>query len=137
MALSCLQVSCAAAVAVLLISSVAEGCSDLDQRCEQWAYAGECTTNPGYMKVNCPVSCHMCVVQDRDCQDLNAMCYAWAHNNECKTNYSYMRKACARACSFCQPANDHSVPHVHANKVDSLWEKYQKRHPGMPIRHHG
>ncbi|XP_050696929.1 putative tyrosinase-like protein tyr-3 [Eriocheir sinensis] len=136
MALSCLQVTCAAAVAVIFLSSVAaEGCSDRNPKCFQWAMLGECIKNRGYMHVHCAESCHQCVVQDEACQDYNEQCPAWANNNECKKNYSYMRATCARACSFCVPANDHSVPHLHANVVDSHWDKFNSLHPDMPPRH--
>lgn len=137
MALSCLQVTCAATVAVLFLSSVAEGCSDTHPECYQWAVQGQCYANPGYMHAHCPKSCDKCKVQDEACKDYELQCHAWAHNNECKKNYRYMRTYCARACSFCQPALDHSVPHIHANKVEAHWDIFNRRHPNMPVKHQG
>lgn len=35
-------------------------CSDAGDHCRDWAAAGECTKNPGYMRQNCRQSCHLC-----------------------------------------------------------------------------
>ncbi|XP_066982327.1 zinc metalloproteinase nas-13-like [Macrobrachium rosenbergii] len=111
-------------------------CRDRHQSCRTWAERGECYKNVGYMMVHCADSCHQCVVQDDNCKDTHDQCAAWANNGECQQNYAYMRKACARSCTFCMPANDHSVPYVHANLVDSRWEQYNKRFPGLARNHH-
>ncbi|XP_045602563.2 putative tyrosinase-like protein tyr-3 [Procambarus clarkii] len=122
---------------VLLLTTDAQGCSDRNAQCPQWAANGECYKNRGYMHVNCAQSCHQCIVQDEACKDLNEQCAAWATNGECERNYPYMRKTCARACTFCQPANDHSVPHIHANFVDEYWEHYMRLHPELGNTIHG
>jgi len=33
---------------------------DTDERCTYWASAGECTNNPNYMHIYCPISCDTC-----------------------------------------------------------------------------
>ena len=35
-------------------------CIDTDERCTYWASAGECTNNPNYMHIYCPISCDTC-----------------------------------------------------------------------------
>jgi hypothetical protein len=35
-------------------------CIDLSSQCRPWAQRGECTINPTFMEVNCPVSCTTC-----------------------------------------------------------------------------
>mmetsp|Transcript_23701 Transcript_23701/g.56124 ORF Transcript_23701/g.56124 Transcript_23701/m.56124 type:complete len:473 (-) Transcript_23701:1027-2445(-) len=35
-------------------------CADKEEECGTWAKAGECTNNPNYMLVNCPISCDSC-----------------------------------------------------------------------------
>ncbi|XP_042228359.1 uncharacterized protein LOC121870596 [Homarus americanus] len=52
-------------------------------------------------------------------------------------NITYMRKFCARDCTSCQPANDHSVPHNHANYVNEYWKKYRSLHPEIGNSYHG
>lgn len=42
-------------------SSSRTTCLDSNDSCEEWATRGECTANPKYMLVNCPVSCQACV----------------------------------------------------------------------------
>ncbi|KAL3802627.1 hypothetical protein HJC23_011951, partial [Cyclotella cryptica] len=37
-----------------------EECLDTNENCDLWASVGECEVNPGYMHVNCPVSCGTC-----------------------------------------------------------------------------
>ncbi|XP_042230321.1 putative tyrosinase-like protein tyr-3 [Homarus americanus] len=136
----CVKLACATtaltAAVFLLLSPAAEGCSDRDPRCSLWAGKGECYKNRGYMHVHCAESCHQCVVQDNSCQNVHEQCEAWSGNGECQKNYAYMRKVCARACTFCQPANDHSVPHVHANFVDEYWKKFRSSHPEIGNSHH-
>lgn len=36
-------------------------CKDQQATCAQWAHAGECTNNPGFMRPNCPKSCDACL----------------------------------------------------------------------------
>ncbi|KAK8722888.1 hypothetical protein OTU49_012104 [Cherax quadricarinatus] len=128
----CLWFTC---LLVVLAHTQAQGCSDRHATCPFWAKSGECYKNPGFMLVHCGVSCHQCLVQDDACRDLNEQCVAWANNGECNRNFQYMKQNCARACTFCQPANDHSVPHVHSDYVDENWRKYNSIHPGLARIH--
>ena len=35
-------------------------CKDSNSRCPDWAKAGECARNQGFMRANCPLSCDLC-----------------------------------------------------------------------------
>lgn len=37
-------------------------CVDIHESCDRWAESGECTSNPGWMLLNCPVSCNNCEI---------------------------------------------------------------------------
>jgi prolyl 4-hydroxylase len=39
---------------------LAKGCTDSDEKCEEWAVLGECEKNPAYMLSNCRKSCDAC-----------------------------------------------------------------------------
>ena len=39
-------------------------CNDRSERCVRFAEVGDCTKNPGWMIVNCPVSCNACHLRD-------------------------------------------------------------------------
>lgn len=39
---------------------MAKGCADSHPNCAEWAVAGECKTNPGYMLQTCRKSCNVC-----------------------------------------------------------------------------
>ena len=43
-----------------------DDCKDNNKGCHDWAAAGECDRNPGYMRVQCPMSCRICVGGWRD-----------------------------------------------------------------------
>lgn len=49
-----------AVVASLIGNSAAADCKDNSQYCSYWAKAGECESNPEYMKVQCKFSCALC-----------------------------------------------------------------------------
>lgn len=36
------------------------GCVDEDDRCAEWAEAGECALNPSFMMASCVQSCNVC-----------------------------------------------------------------------------
>ena len=40
--------------------AASSACVNEDDRCDYWASAGECETNPRYMHVFCPKSCRTC-----------------------------------------------------------------------------
>ncbi|XP_063607049.1 uncharacterized protein LOC134781719 [Penaeus indicus] len=125
----------AALLIVLALVSADTACRDSHPSCKTWANRGECYKNRGYMHIHCAQSCDQCVVQDEKCKDFHEQCPAWASNNECDKNYDYMRKSCPRACTFCQPANDHRVPHVDHSIVDTYWEKFRTKYPGLSVVH--
>ena len=39
------------------------GCKNDDSRCPDWAAAGECKANPGYMLTSCARACRVGVVE--------------------------------------------------------------------------
>ncbi|KAF5843818.1 hypothetical protein DUNSADRAFT_5055 [Dunaliella salina] len=43
-------------------------CRDNDSSCGDWASKGECTSNPGYMMMSCPVSCEQCTPPELDAE---------------------------------------------------------------------
>ncbi|KAL4452128.1 hypothetical protein ABPG75_007790 [Micractinium tetrahymenae] len=42
------------------VGGTSKGCTDDDEKCEEWAVMGECEKNPGFMHVNCRRSCEVC-----------------------------------------------------------------------------
>ena len=42
-----------------------KNCKDLNPKCPDWAGAGECIANPGYMLSACQMSCRQCVDTDK------------------------------------------------------------------------
>ena len=41
-------------------------CDDQHGDCGYWANHGQCQANPGYMLVNCALSCGQCTTEDED-----------------------------------------------------------------------
>merc|ERR1712168_1205139 len=82
-------------------------CSDLNRHCADWARKGECTKNPGYMKVYCKRSCGLCPGGGgggsgcAGCRDQNRNCRHWASIGECRRNPAYMRVYCRYSCRVC------------------------------------
>ncbi|XP_048582923.1 zonadhesin isoform X2 [Nematostella vectensis] len=73
-------------------------CFDENTYCHQWASAGHCRTNPGYMHKVCKRSCRIC---GNVCMDHNMYCRKWAWYGYCKTRTAYMWKYCALSCNKC------------------------------------
>ena len=44
----------------LIILSLLAACEDTNEKCDYWADIGECEANPGYMLINCQLSCGLC-----------------------------------------------------------------------------
>ena len=42
------------------VAAAAIECRDSNSRCPDWAKAGECARNQGFMRANCPLSCDLC-----------------------------------------------------------------------------
>ena len=42
-----------------------DDCQDSNENCSYWASVGECDANPGYMLVNCKMSCDQCSTDGR------------------------------------------------------------------------
>jgi hypothetical protein len=75
-------------------------CTDDNSNCPSWAKSGECTANPGYMKVNCKKSCNTCSISQ--CQESNPTdCANRAASGQCTTNTGYMKVNCKKACNQC------------------------------------
>ena len=54
--------------------------------CATWAKLKECTQNPGWMLVHCPVACDQCNVK---CDNNNVYCNDWVRAGECTRNKEY------------------------------------------------
>lgn len=75
-------------------------CEDKSSFCGQWAAVGECDSNPGYMRVNCPVTCHLC--QSARCHDVDVkQCAAQARAGACRAEPDRMYKECRWSCKWC------------------------------------
>lgn len=88
-------------------------CVDSHDSCPEWAKAGECEANAGYMRKNCQKSCGTCgsdaddVVDNDPCRDVRVEdCPGWAEQGECESNPPFMKENCARSCRHCDPIND-------------------------------
>ena len=93
-------------------------CRDKNDRCADWASAGECEKNAAYMEGRCPRSCNLCQPPDAEPNEPNEtasaqsvatdqalrladeskQCPTWAASGECTRNQVYMAKSCARSC---------------------------------------
>ncbi len=54
-------------------------CRDDHEKCESWALANDCVSNPDYMSLKCQKSCGIC-----DCVDTGSNCATLAANGKCK-----------------------------------------------------
>ena len=91
-------------------------CQDNNENCDGWAADGECAANPGYMHVECPLSCKRCTalakggaaVQRRrppvraGCHDEDGYdCEAKAKAGGCEFDKGEMLPRCPRTCNVC------------------------------------
>jgi hypothetical protein len=80
-------------------------CEDKDPLCADWAAAGECDSNAGWMWPNCPVSCDKCPHGENcdECKDLSPNCKEWAEldPSQCDTNAAWMWPNCPVSCNKC------------------------------------
>ena len=91
-------------------SSTNSTCINNDARCTEWAAENQCTINPGYMLINCRLSCQVCSSESDEqesqtpstCFDLNDRCAEWAANDECSNNPGYMLDNCRLSCDVCE-----------------------------------
>ncbi|CAH1802796.1 unnamed protein product, partial [Owenia fusiformis] len=99
-------------------------CVDNNAHCPSWAQNGECSSNPGYMLVNCKRSCNSC---GGTCVDNDANCQSWARNGECQSNPGYMLVNCKLSCNSCGSSNC-----IDANMNCSSWSRAGEcqRNPG-------
>jgi len=75
-------------------------CEDKSSFCGEWAAIGECKSNPGYMRHNCRVTCHMC--QSAACHDTDrAACKKAAAEGECQRDPERLFHECRWACGWC------------------------------------
>ena len=86
-----------------------DGAADATMRakCAAWARAGECSSNPTYMRERCRRACGLCGCDDMLQPDHrggggSAQCTRWAAEGECTaSNKAYMREYCRRSCGLC------------------------------------
>eukprot|EP00058_Branchiostoma_floridae_P022713 XP_002608203.1 hypothetical protein BRAFLDRAFT_90357 [Branchiostoma floridae] len=84
----------------ILDANKATSCTDTNGQCAEWAAAGECDANPGYMLWNCMQSCGFC--SRPGCSDNNQNCVFWASIGECDANPNFMLETCPLSCNVCE-----------------------------------
>merc|ERR1712200_189103 len=78
-------------------------CTDENEYCGAWAYAGYCEEYSSYMSSNCPVVCNKCG-SNPVCKDKNSYksCTYLAKSGECESNPSFMSANCPATCNYCE-----------------------------------
>ena len=81
-------------------------CLDSNSYCPTWANSGECTNNPGYMLINCKLSCNQCNPTPPPppaptCVDSNTKCPTWSGDGWCSRDTTYMNTNCKLSCNQC------------------------------------
>ncbi|XP_072051202.1 uncharacterized protein [Amphiura filiformis] len=88
-------------------------CQDSDGDCFDWAIAGECEENPGWMHMHCRRSCRTCRAEPESidpslaCTDELDECKKWANHGRCTTRedklttVNYMKIFCKKSCQYC------------------------------------
>jgi hypothetical protein len=71
-------------------------CRDKNDRCADWASAGECVKNAAYMEAASAQSAATDLALRL--ADESKQCPTWAASGECTRNQVYMAKSCARSC---------------------------------------
>ena len=88
--------------------SGAAACGDAQVECKQWAAAGECEANPGFMLESCPRSCGRCegikkVARYRGCEDEPSYnCTEREKRGECDSDKGEMLSHCPSSCGACR-----------------------------------
>lgn len=93
------------------LRKLAETCQDDHPRCLEFAKAGECNKNPGWMNQYCGEACGICgtidkIVEDPlggngRCNDYHPTCAEWSKRGECEKNPWWMVQACTKSCGLC------------------------------------
>merc|ERR1711970_752591 len=78
-------------------------CRDDNIYCATWASLSECSSNPSWMLLHCPIACNQC---NFNCGDYNSQCNKWAGEGECGSNRQYMKIYCRKSCSLCVTCTD-------------------------------
>uniref|UniRef100_A0A0N5CG53 Tyrosinase_Cu-bd domain-containing protein n=1 Tax=Strongyloides papillosus TaxID=174720 RepID=A0A0N5CG53_STREA len=84
-------------------------CFDKNPCCETWSLIGECSDNPKYMNLNCPMSCKKCKpsfsILDT-CKDRHVSCKQWRSENQCSSStgshLSFLQENCRESCGLCR-----------------------------------
>jgi len=79
---------------------------DKDDDCVEWAFRGECESNPVYVGENCPRACAvrssafdvLKLLSPVTNKESEKDCKEWASEGECENNYAFMIKNCAERC---------------------------------------
>ena len=61
--------------------------------CATWSSLSECSSNPSWMLLHCPIACNQC---NFNCGDYNSQCTKWAREGECSSNRQYMKIYCRK-----------------------------------------
>ena len=106
-------------------------CLDKLNDCPQWAAAGDCLKNPGFMMKECPRSCDLCGEGKSSgpvakCENRNQQqCLLWGEQ-ECPANPASMLSECPSLCGACTVAcvDTHSdCPQWTAPKAGGVFSK--------------
>ncbi len=98
-------------------------CADYTDNCLNWARAGECKANPGFMLNECRQSCGACdayavrLGAAETCGDdlPRAQCTALVGGGACVANRQAMQEECREACGFCNRSAVKEPPRDTAN----------------------
>lgn len=105
----------------------AEPCVDKNNRCVEWAAAGECVKNANFMTSRCAKACGQCrrsatpadpklsgtaeAARGGDVLvDSNTRCPEWAAKGECVINPTFMLSHCRHACASRSAPARHTPP---------------------------
>ena len=72
-----------------------DACVDLMKDCEVWSRAGECESNPSFMRVECRLSCGVC------CADIIPGCAALTLGGKCTHHFRFLGRYCRKSCGGC------------------------------------
>ncbi len=105
-------------------ANITNGSTDLSAYCNQWAFSGECSSNPSFMIQNCAKSCEELDSsrnEGKSAFDLNEHCPQFAKLGECDVNPKYMREFCVKSC------NEYDLKMQHTPLMKDKFTEKQRR----------
>eukprot|EP00092_Neocalanus_flemingeri_P008186 GFUD01008826.1.p1 GENE.GFUD01008826.1~~GFUD01008826.1.p1 ORF type:complete len:233 (-),score=36.40 GFUD01008826.1:101-799(-) len=98
-------------------------CNDDNIYCATWASLSECTANPSWMFVHCPIACDQCNIK---CDNFNNYCEEWARAGECYKNREYMGIYCKKSCSLCSTSTS-TIPSTGCQDSDTNCDRWGRK----------